>query len=259
MRGSHDLAFRPRQRRRLRRQRYPGHADIAGQEGLAGHAIALRVRPLLQAAGHDVLTPTLIGLGERCHLLTPAIDLDSHVQDVLDVLEYEDLEDVILVGHSYAGMVITGALAKPSKRIAQLVYLDAFLPEDGKALNDYVPAFIAGYEENVRKNGDGWRLPFAGSLTLAALGVTDPADVAWMTPRMCDQPYRTFTQPVRLPSGFAANVKRTYLLSSDRSFHVAAAKRAREQGFAMFHMPGAGHDVMVTQPQALLQSLLEVV
>lgn len=218
-----------------------------------------KVRPLLQAARHDVFTPTLTGLGERAHLANPAVDLDTHIQDVINLLEYEDLRDVILAGHSYAGMVITGVAAKAPSRLAQLVYVDAFLPENGKSLNDYVPSFVANYEENVRKNGDGWRLPFAGALTLQALGITDAADIAWMSPRMVDQPYKTFTQPVKSASNATRNIRSVYFLSSDRPHHVAAAKRARDQGFKIVNILGAGHDVMVTQSLELSAELIALV
>ena len=217
-----------------------------------------KVRPLLQSAGHAVHTPTLTGLGERAHLNRPEVDLDTHIEDVIQMLEYEDLRDVILVGHSYAGMVITGVAAKAPERLAQVVYLDAFLPEDGKCLNDYSIG-AGGYAENVRQNGDGWRLPFAGTLTLQMLGITDPADVAWMEPRMVDQPYRTFTQPVRVPPGLGNKVRRVYLLSSDRKHYLEAAKRAQAQGFHVLKVPGAGHDVMVTQPRELVDALITLV
>ena len=215
-----------------------------------------KLAPLLREAGHEVFTPTLTGLGERRHLATAATTLDTHIQDVIGVLEYEDLRDVVLVGHSYAGMVITGVMDKAAERLAQVVYLDAFLPDDGKSLNDYVPAFVAGYEESVRTTGDGWRLPFAGALTLQTLGITDAADIAWMSPRMDDQPYKTFVQPVRISPDAAKNVRRAYLLSSERPHYLAAAKRAAAQGFDVVKVPGAGHDVMVTQPQELARALL---
>ncbi len=217
-----------------------------------------KVRPLLQAAGHVVHTPTLTGLGERAHLSRPEIDLDTHIQDVIKAIEYEDLREVILVGHSYAGMVIAGVAAKAPERLAQVVYLDAFLPEDGRSLNDYSIG-AAGYEENVRKNGDGWRLPLAGTLTLQMLGITDPADVAWMAPRMVDQPYKTFTQPVHIPSGIASNLRHVYLLSSDRKHYIEASRRAQAKGFRLLHVPGAGHDVMVTRPKEMVEALLTLV
>lgn len=217
-----------------------------------------KVRPLLQSAGHAVHTPTLTGLGERAHLNSPEVDLDTHIEDVIQVLEFEDLRDVILVGHSYAGMVITGVAAKAPERLAQVVYLDAFLPEDGRCLNDYSIG-SAGYAENVRQNGDGWRLPFAGTLTLQMLGITDPADLAWMEPRMVDQPYRTFTQAVRVPPESGKKARRVYLLSSDRKHYLEAAKRAQAQGFHVLKVPGAGHDVMVTQPRELVDALITLV
>ena len=92
-----------------------------------------RVAPLLRGAGYPVFAPTLTGLGERLHLLTPQVDLDTHVRDITSLLDYEDLHNVILVGHSYGGMVISGVAETAGTRLAQLVYLDAFLPEDGKA------------------------------------------------------------------------------------------------------------------------------
>jgi pimeloyl-ACP methyl ester carboxylesterase len=216
-----------------------------------------KVKPRLAAAGHDVHTPTLTGLGERTHLASPAVDLDTHVQDVVALLEFEDIRDAILVGHSYAGMVITGVVARAPERIAQVVYLDAFLPQDGRSLNDYSIG-APGYAENVRMNGDGWRLPFAGTLTLEALGVTDPDDVAWMAPRMRDQPYRTFTQPARIPAGWPGRVRPVYLLSSDRKHYLEAAERAAARGFHLLRIPGAGHDVMVTRPAELSDALLSL-
>ena len=216
-----------------------------------------KLKPLLQARGHEVYTPTLTGLGDRAHLNSPAVDLDTHVQDIVALLETEDLERVVLVGHSYAGMVITGVLSRMPQRISQVVYLDAFLPEDGKCLNDYSIG-APGYPEKVRELGEGWRLPFKGTLSLEVLGIEDPADLAWMLPRMTDQPYRTFTQPLRFATPAAAAVQRSYVLSSDRAHYVEAAQRAQSQGFRLVNVPGAGHDVMVTRPKELADALLNL-
>jgi pimeloyl-ACP methyl ester carboxylesterase len=98
-----------------------------------------RVAPLLRAAGHEVFTPTLTGLGERVHLAHPDIDLDTHIQDVLGVLEDEDLHDVVLVGHSYATLVIIGVADRLPERIAHLVYLDGPIAGEGQALLDFFP------------------------------------------------------------------------------------------------------------------------
>src|SRR4029077_8853309 len=95
-----------------------------------------KMRPLMQAAGHRLLTPTYTGLGERAHLANPAIDLESHIQDILNVISYEDLGDIVLLGHSYGGMVATGVADRAREKIVQRIYLDAFVPRDGQSLFD---------------------------------------------------------------------------------------------------------------------------
>src|SRR3954466_2877755 len=147
-----------------------------------------KLTPLLRAAGHQVFTPTLTGLGDRAHLLSADVDLTTHIKDIAAVLEYEDLRDVVLVGHSYAGMVIAGVAEKAGARLAQLVYLDAFLPEDGKSVKDY-----AGVPPT---RADGWRMPAVGGPRF--YGVTDQDDAAWVTRHLVDQSIRTFTQPIAL-------------------------------------------------------------
>ena len=133
----------------------------------------------------------------------------------------------------------------------------AFLPDNGKCLNDYSIG-ASRYDDNVREHGEGWRLPFAGTLSLEMLGITDPADMAWMAPRMVDQPYRTFTQPVAIPEVPASHLQFTYLLSSERAHYLEAARRAEARGYRIVHVPGAGHDVMVTQATELTRALLSM-
>lgn len=124
-----------------------------------GHAWR-KVRPLLRAAGHEVFTPALTGLGERAHLANPDVDLDTHLGDVVGVLEYEDLHQVVLVGHSYGGVVITGVADRLASRLAELVYLDAEVPEDGQSEYDLLPPDErATYEEMARASEGGWRIP----------------------------------------------------------------------------------------------------
>ena len=117
-----------------------------------------KVVPLLQAAGHSVYTPTLTGLGEQAALLTPEIGLDTHIQDVVNLIETKDLQQVILVGHSYSGMVITGVADRVPGRIAHLVYLDAVVPRDGQSLADTAPFVGTMLRREANKNGDGWRV-----------------------------------------------------------------------------------------------------
>src|SRR6266567_669014 len=143
-----------------------------------------RVARILRAAGHEVHAPTLTGLGERSHLLRAGIDLDLQITDIVNLLHYEDLRDVILVGHSYGGMVITGVADRATDRIGRLVYLDAATPRNHESLVDHSGPFI----EAVRPDGrviDGLELvllpgPGAGLL----YGVTDPADLTWMAERL---------------------------------------------------------------------------
>lgn len=205
-----------------------------------------KLTPLLEAAGHQVFAPTLTGLGERSHLLTPEVDLDTHIKDTTNVLEYEDLRDVVLVGHSYGGMVIAGVAEKANDRLAQLVYLDAFLPEDGKAVKDYLPMEIGSV--------DGWRVPPLGPPS--AFGVTNESDVAWMSPRLGDQPLKTFTQQAHLPTYSKLSLRQTFILCTSAPFFTEAAARAKRAGFQYRELLSAGHNAMVTQPSELAATLL---
>ena len=117
-----------------------------------------KMHPLMQAAGHRLVTPSYTGLGERVHLANPSIDLETHIEDMLNVIKYEDLRDIVLVGHSYGGMVATGVADRARDRVAQLIYVDAFVPEDGQSLfdiNEPGRQRDAGWA----KSGDGWRVP----------------------------------------------------------------------------------------------------
>jgi pimeloyl-ACP methyl ester carboxylesterase len=205
-----------------------------------------RLTPLLQRAGHEVLAPTLTGLGERSHLLGPEIDLDTHIADIAAVLEYEDLSDVVLVGHSYGGMVIAGVAEKAGSRLAQLVYLDAFLPENGKAVKDYA--------ELSPTKADGWRVSPIGPPS--AFGITNEHDVAWMTPRLGDQPQKTLTQPVQLSEDKNRSLTKAFIQCTKAPFFAEAADRARRQGFRCRELFSAGHDAMITQPNELAKILL---
>src|ERR1700682_6699737 len=116
-----------------------------------------RMRPLMAAHGHELFTPSYTGLGERAHLAHRDLNLESHIADVLAVLEFEDLRNVILIGHSYGGMVATGVADRVRDKIKHLIYLDALAPEGGKTATDYMSAERA---EMMRKNAiDGWKVP----------------------------------------------------------------------------------------------------
>ncbi|MCC6627116.1 MAG: alpha/beta hydrolase [Chloroflexi bacterium] len=217
-----------------------------------------RIAPRLRAAGHNVATPTLTGLGERAHLASPAIDLETHVTDVLAVLRYEDLHDVILVGHSYGGAVATLVTDRVPDRVARLVYLDAPIPRDGQCLLDVLtPAQAADFRARAARDGDGWRItPNAP----AALGLDDPADAAWAGPRLTPQPLATFTQPVRLTSAGDV-IPRAYVFCAPArpgSRLAEFAAQARAAGWA-YQEVATGHDAMITAPAATAAALLALV
>ena len=202
-----------------------------------------KVTPLLRAAGHEVFAPTLTGLGERSRLFSPEVGLDTHVEDIVAVLEYEDLTDVILVGHSYAGMVIAGVAQRAAHRLAELVYLDSFLPESGKSVDDYLPA--------PHPSVDGRVKPLDPR---TAFGVGREPDIAWMAQRLGDHPARAFSQTVDLPR--AVTQRQTYIQCSNNfPCFVESAERARRQGFRFFELMSADHCPMVTQPEELVSIL----
>jgi len=212
-----------------------------------------KMHSLMRARGHRLVTPTYTGLGERAHLAHPGIDLEAHIADMLAVLHYEDLSDVILVGHSYGGMVATGVAERARDRLAHLVYLDAFAPRDGEALFDLVsPEARAGMRKAAGEHGDGWRIP-----PNPIPPDTDPADVAWITPRRMTQPRKTFEQKLRL-AGNAERLPRSHvycLRPSPGDVFRQFAERARsEPGWRALHID-ASHSPHITTP-AVLADLL---
>jgi pimeloyl-ACP methyl ester carboxylesterase len=211
--------------------------------------------PLLREQGYEVYAPTLTGLGERSHLLAPEIDLTTHIDDVVGVLQYEDLANVVLVGHSYAGMVVSGVVERSPERIAHAIYLDAFLPHHGESIRDLGAPDL---DDIAAAYGDGWRMPPPGDA--AGFGVTDPDDRAWVDARLGDQPYATFTQAVSLTRDDSDGIARSFILTSQFLFPDHAA-RARERRFEVRELMAAGHDSMITMPRelaALLRELVEV-
>jgi len=215
-----------------------------------------RVVPLLRATGHQVFTPTLTGLGERSHLASPAIDLNTHIQDIVNVLAYEDLRQVILVGHSYGGMVVTGVSEQVAERLAHIVYLDAFAPQHGQALADLVaPQFRDEVQQQAQAAG-GLLPPFP----VEQYGVFVEADVRWVEPKLVAQPFKTLTTPVRLTNAAAAALPRTYIYCHNPAmgFFEPFAERAKAGKGWRYRELATGHDAMVTMPRELTALLLEL-
>lgn len=204
-------------------------------------------------------TPTLTGSGERFHLLSREVSLSTHIEDVSAVLRYQDLENVILVGHSYAGTVVTGVADRERKRIARLVYLDASAPVNGQAASG---AFAEGTADKLDEMAasEGWLLP---PLPPAAVGVTDPADVALLEARRHPHPMRSLMEPLRLDHG-DTQIPRTYVSCTRHEGLVELfgidpltpfVERARREGWEMREI-AAGHDVMLIDPESVTQVLL---
>jgi len=215
------------------------------------------VAPKLRDAGHTVFTPTLTGLGERAHLANPDVSLDTHVQDVANVLFYEDLHDVVLAGHSYGGMVITGVAGRAPERLSQLVYLDAFVPEDGQSLADLTgPESAARTRAAVDAEGDGWRIPGMPPAPNTPAGLLE-----WTMPRRNMQPVRTFTEPVRLPNGPVA-LTRTYVYCSDKGqpngVFAQFATRLRTDPAWRYYDVSTGHNLMYSAVDETVRILREV-
>ena len=218
-----------------------------------------RITPLLREAGHEVYTPTLTGLGERKHLLRPDIDLDTHITDVVQVLEYEDLKDVILLGHSYGGMVITGVADRASVRIKRLVYLDAAHPKNGESLADVTPEMMAFAHSEMRVVHGVELVMFPDSQVIAYLGVTDAADFAWMKSKITPHPWKCFTTKLRLRDEAAVRRIPRANINCTGSLQMSNEERRKGQldGDRNFEID-TGHDLMITEPKTVTDMLLQL-
>lgn len=206
---------------------------------------------MLRKSGHQVYTPTLTGLGERVHLVRPEIDLSTHIEDVLNVLIYEDLSDVILVGYSAGGLVVSGVAERAADRIAHIVFLDALVPQDGQSAATMAGPDIMGFlVEAANAQGDGWLIP------------SDPSN----DPRHTAQPLKPLQEPVSISNPEAENISRTFILCKRGMedigpLHLPAAQTAemvKKDDSWGYREIDSGHMPMWTHPQELTELLLEV-
>ena len=208
------------------------------------------VRPLLDK--HQVFAPSLTGLGERKHLARPDVNLDTHINDVVNLLEMEDLRDVVLVGHSYGGMVVTAAAERARSRIKRVVYLDAFVPEDGKCVLDYVVP-----ERAARMREEGERSGSVAPPPLSLWGITKQEHIDFIKPREVRHPYGCFSQRISLREEIS--LPRTFVYCSSPatgSFDQFAAKYRNDPAWR-FHELKTGHDAMILMPARVAEILLE--
>jgi pimeloyl-ACP methyl ester carboxylesterase len=217
-----------------------------------------RVARILRSKGHEVHTPTLTGLGEREHLLSPAIDLDLHITDVVKLLEFEDLRDVILVGHSYGGMVISGIADRATDRIGHMVYLDAANPKNGQSLVDIAgPLMNAARSMGRVVNGIELVL-YPGTDPMSFYGVTDPEQIEWMKPKLTPHPWKCFEQKLVLRNEAALwEIPQTHIVcTSTLPGRDVPALKASSDG-RVWEID-TGHDLMISEPEATADLLLRV-
>jgi pimeloyl-ACP methyl ester carboxylesterase len=214
-----------------------------------------KVTPLLRAAGHEVYTPTLTGVGDRSHLLACGVDLTTHITDIASLLFYEDLTDVVLVGHSYAGIVITGVAAQVPERLKLLVYLDAYVPADGQSEADLWPAELRAEIEAGEAAGNGLRQPPAP----AWLGITEPDLADWIRARMTPHPLATYHEPVAAGNARSDALPRAYIhctgVPTTPIFAPFAAK-AKADGWQIGEI-STSHMAMLTAPREVARYLQE--
>ncbi len=217
-----------------------------------------KVVPLLRAAGHEVYTPTLTGVGERAHLHYPDIDLHTHIQDVANVLDFEDLRDVILVGHSLSGFMIPAVAERVPARIAHLVNLDGHVPADGQTFKDLLPDYWEDFRQRGRASGDEWWVPPIPEWTFSVTG----DDLEWLRSKLTPHPLKTWETRLSFTDAAARLIPRTFIACSEdkRTADDITADRARfaNLGWQYRFIP-AGHDAMITAPETLTNILLELV
>jgi pimeloyl-ACP methyl ester carboxylesterase len=221
-----------------------------------GSWIWKRVRRMLQAQGHEVFTTTHTGVGDRSHLSAPGVNLDTHITDVANLLRWEELSDVILVGHSYGGCVISGVADRETDRIGALVYLDAFVLENGQCLNDMIPQDVRRERiAEAQKLGEGWRLP---PISAEEFNV-NPKDRDWVNRQSTWQSLACFEQPLRLTGALHQIKNVTYIWPSDWSPSPFPQfyEKAKAKGWKTIAID-CGHDVMLDRPEELARELLAI-
>ena len=216
-----------------------------------------KVAAKLRADGANVYTPTLSGLGEHKNTLNKEINLDTHIEDIVNLIEIEDLQNVILVGHSYAGTVIAGVADRIPGRLKKLIYLDAMIVENGESALSVHPEEAQESSENASKKDGGLSIP---PFPVEAFGVTNPEDIKWVSARLTPQPYKTFTQKLILKTPYGNHLPLIYIACTNPQMPVLKtfSDRVKTNKNWKHYSLNTGHDAMITVPDEL-STLLETV
>jgi pimeloyl-ACP methyl ester carboxylesterase len=205
-----------------------------------------RVRDRLSTHGHRVFTPTLTGVGERSHVSSPGVDLSTHVSDIVNEIRWKNLDDVVLVGHSYGGMVITGVAEQIATKIASIVYVDGFIPEDGQSAADLGGKADAG--------------PFTTPLSAEVFAI-NPADRAWADSKMTSQSTACFTEKLRISGAYQTIARKTYVRAKGfpvPAFAAAFERTRMDASWRTFEIE-SGHDIMIDKPDELASLLRQAI
>jgi pimeloyl-ACP methyl ester carboxylesterase len=213
-----------------------------------------KMHPLMNKAGHRLVTPTYTGLGERAHLAHPAINLETHITDMLQVIKYEDLRDFVLIGHSYGGMVATGVADRACDKVRQLIYVDAFVPQDGQSLLDFLADSEQRRMREAAKSGDGWRVP-----PNPTPPDTSPEDIAWLNERRVHTPINCFEAKLSLSAPLTLPRSYIYATRAAPSDTIGQFARMTKNDPAWRHFEiDASHAPNVTAPEALMALLQQI-
>jgi pimeloyl-ACP methyl ester carboxylesterase len=218
----------------------------------AGSVVWRQLAPRLRKAGHEVYAPTLTGIGERKHLLSRDIDLDTHIQDVIGVIDEEYLSDIVLVGHSYGGMVISGVAERVPEKIVSLVYLDAFVPDNGQSILDILPPD----RSLTAVPGKDWLI---APIPSAGFGLKCPDVIALWEAKSGPHPLATLTQPVQLTGGIGRIKRKMYVLATDPALFTQFYDKLKNDPDWTVHTLPCTHFIQLEMPDELTAILLQAI
>lgn len=216
--------------------------------GMVGGNCWKKVCQILEEKNHKVFAPTLTGLGEKKHLSNPDVDLEVHIQDILNTIFYEELEDIYLIGHSYGGMVITGVADRIPKNIKKLVYIAAVLPKNGESMFDAVGPEISSFLYKNAKLGNGWQVPAS---TPQSYGIKTPEDINWFNTMTSPHPLKSFQQKLSIKSSSFHDIDKVYIKCSQDQALEPMARRAETLKIPCYEL-NSGHFPMLTDVEGLV-------